>query len=66
MPNDELISLPIPDFSKDIAYKDLFVTKNMSYMNIMKELIGSKIRYENHGIVKINDIDGKTVPGTRE
>lgn len=35
LPNGELISLPIPDFSKDIRYEDLIVSDNIRYSDIM-------------------------------
>lgn len=56
LPNGELISLPIPDFSKDIRYEDLIVSDNIRYSDIIEDLIGSKICFENHGKVDICDV----------
>lgn len=56
MPNGDLISIPIPDTNTQITYNELSVNDDLKYIDLMKQLMGEKLKYEGNGVVSIDQV----------
>lgn len=66
LPDGTLLSLPIPDFKKDITYNDLHVNDQLKYIDIMRDIIGDEIKFENNGKVRLEAIGCHFDPDIRK
>lgn len=64
--NGEMLSIPIPVPEEDIKYDEIYVDKNNSYINIMNRLYGERIKVENKGSYKINELSCHLDPDIRK
>ena len=70
LPDGRMVSLPIPEINSSIKYADLNIDNDLSYADLMQNLMGNEIKLEKKGKVYLDqvgchfdpDIDKQALP----
>lgn len=65
LPNEEMLSLPIPDIHSNLRFSDLYISEKKNYVELITELGGSKIKLEGSGKHPIKEIGCHLDPDIR-
>ncbi len=61
-PNGRMVSFPIPDQRSSLKYSALTLQGNISYADLLQDLIGNEVRIERKGKVQIDDLGSHLDP----